>query len=472
MSFNDHFLVRVCVNVITFSWHNATSFAILYGGTYDSEIVCALHGSALDKFGFAQGRTGACEALGNKKDPTFDVGKLIVLDEHVRAVRLHVDELRHKKNALAERGKTGVDEKLREESVTLSKELKDAETRLCDVECTFNEIYLSCPNILGENIPAGGKEANVAVKVVGQKPTFSFPIKNHLELGEALGWLDFEAAARVTGSQFVMYKGMGAKLLYALMMFMLKNNLKHGYTITLPPCVTNAKSLLVASNFPKFRDQVYEIAHDGLYLSPTAEVVLTNLYRDHIFAAEELPVRLTAWTSCFRREAGGYGSTERGLIRIHQFEKVELYTLCEPDHAEDEHERMVACAEDILQQLGLHYRISLLAAQDCSFPSARTYDIEVWLPGQNAYYEVSSSSNCTDFQARRGSIRFKKSGMKKPELVYTLNTSSLAAPRLMVALLEVYQQADGSVNFQTFLTNLCSENDYAFSRCFKKNCPN
>ena len=255
----------------------------------------------------------------------------------------------------------------------------------------------------------------------------------------------------MAGSQFVMYKGMGAQLVYALTRFMLKNNLKHGFEIMLPPCVTNETSLLVASNFPKFRDQVYAIPEDHLYLSPTAEVVLTNLYREHIFGDDQLPKRMTAWTSCFRREAGGYGATERGLIRIHQFEKVEIYTICEPEQAYKEHEHMLACAEDILQQLGLHYRVSLLAAQDCSFASAKTYDIEVWLPGQNCYYEVSSSSNCTDFQARRGSIRYKTRGMKKPELVYTLNTSSLAVPRLMVALLETYQRADGTVELPEIL---------------------
>jgi seryl-tRNA synthetase len=180
-------------------------------------------------------------------------------------------------------------------------------------------------------------------------------------------------------------------------------------------------------------------------LTPTSEVNIANIYRDHIFMAEELPIRMTAFTSCFRREAGAYGSAERGLIRIHQFEKVELYTICEPHNSMNELDRMIACAESILQALGLHYRISLLAAQDCSFQSAKTYDIEVWLPGQNTYMEVSSASNCTDFQARRGAMRYKKDETKKNEFVHTLNASSLALPRLMVALMETYQQADGSI---------------------------
>jgi len=390
--------------------------------------------------------------LVRKKEPKFEIERLYELDAQVRLYLADVESLRQKKNELAQQGKSGVTQELRELSIEVSKELKNKEQQLEQVQKEFDLLYLGCPNIPFEDVPVGDKADNVVVKTVGQKPEFNFLIKNHLELGERLGWLDFEAGARMAGSQFVMYKGMGAQLVYALTRFMLTNNLKHGYEIMLPPCVANETSLLVASNFPKFRDQVYSIPEDNLYLSPTAEVVLTNLYREHIFGDDQLPKRMTAWTSCFRREAGGYGSTERGLIRIHQFEKVEIYTVCEPEQAAAEHERMVACAEDILQQLGLHYRISLLAAQDCSFASAKTFDIEVWLPGQNCYYEVSSSSNCTDFQARRGSIRYKKSGMKKPELVYTLNTSSLAVPRLMVALLESYQQADGTVVLPEVLT--------------------
>jgi seryl-tRNA synthetase len=390
--------------------------------------------------------------LVRKKEPKFEIERLYELDAQVRLYLADVESLRQKKNELAQQGKSGVTQELREQSIEVSKELKNKEQQLEQVQKEFDLLYLGCPNIPFEDVPVGDKADNVVVKTVGQKPEFNFLIKNHLELGERLGWLDFEAGARMAGSQFVMYKGMGAQLVYALTRFMLTNNLKHGYEIMLPPCVANETSLLVASNFPKFRDQVYSIPEDNLYLSPTAEVVLTNLYREHIFGDDQLPKRMTAWTSCFRREAGGYGSTERGLIRIHQFEKVEIYTVCEPEQSAAEHDRMVACAEDILQQLGLHYRISLLAAQDCSFASAKTFDIEVWLPGQNCYYEVSSSSNCTDFQARRGSIRYKKSGMKKPELVYTLNTSSLAVPRLMVALLETYQQADGTVVLPEVLT--------------------
>src|SRR5579885_1316943 len=379
-----------------------------------------------------------------KKDPAFDAQRLYTLDTNVKKLKAEVETLRHKKNELAQQAKTGITDAIRQESIEVGKLLKQKETDFQSLEQEFRALYLACPNLPQPDLPLGGKEANKVVKEVGSKPSFTFPVQHHLELGTKLGWFDFEAAAMMTGSNFVLYKGAGVKFIYSLMMFMFKNNLRHGYFPMLPPYLVNETSLEVASNFPKFRDQVYAMPEDGLYLSPTSEVNLTNVYRNHIFAADQLPVRMTAWTSCFRREAGSYGSQERGLIRIHQFEKLELYTLCEPQNSNDELDRMVACAEDILKPLGLHYRISLLATQDCSFPSSKTYDIEVWLPGQKAYYEVSSCSNCTDFQARRGMMRYKKTADGKTELVHTLNASSLALPRLMAAIMETYQQADGT----------------------------
>lgn len=387
----------------------------------------------------------------HKKDPSFDAQRLYDLDHQVCLLLSEVESLRKKKNELAEQGKQGVTPELRAQSQDLSRQLKDKEVQLHAAQAAFHELYLSCPNLPADDVPVGDKAQNEVVKVVGNKPHFDFPVKNHLDLATALGWLDFERAAVMTGSQFALYKGTGVQMLYALAMLMLKNNIKHGFQMVLPPCLVNEKSLECASNFPRFKDQVYAVPADELYLAPTAEVMLTNLYRDQILREDELPIRMTSWTSCYRREAGGYGATERGLIRIHQFEKVEIYTICTPEQAQAEHERMLACAEDILQQLGLHYRVSLLAGQDCSFPSSKTYDIEVWLPGQQTYYEVSSSSNCTDFQARRSQIRFKRSGAKKAELAYTLNTSSLALPRLMVALIESHQKKDGSVELPAIL---------------------
>lgn len=390
-------------------------------------------------------------SLLKRKEPAYDAQRLYDLDIRLRKLRLEVEDLRKRKNELAQQGKAGVSDQLRAQSIEVSRDLKSKEAELETLEHEFKTLYLNCPNIPDESIPIGGKESNKVVKTVGVQQSYSFPVKNHLEIATALGWLDLDAATRMTGSNFALYKNEGVKIMYALTMFMLKNNMKHGFDPVLPPYLVNEQSLTVASNFPKFKDQVYAVTEDKLYLTPTAEVNLTNIYRDTILTATQLPIRMTAWTPCFRREAGGYGAHERGLIRIHQFEKVELVTLCEPEHANAEQERMLACAEDILQQLGLHYRISLLAAQDCSFPSAKTYDLEVWLPGQKAYYEVSSISNCTDFQARRGLIRFKRSMDSKSELVATLNGSSLALSRLLVAILEVYQNPDGSVTIPEVL---------------------
>lgn len=389
----------------------------------------------------------------HKKDPSFDVQRLYELDQQVQALKAHIESLRQQKNELADRAKTGVTQEIRESSITIGSKLKEQEQALKELEPMFKELWMHAPNLPFDDIPEGNKESNKVIKTVGEKPTFSFDVKNHVELGNALGWFDFEAAALMSGNNFALYKGDAVKLMYSLASLMFKHNIKQGYTPILPPYLVNERSLEVASNFPKFKDQVYEVTADKLYLTPTSEVNLTNLYRDHIFAAQDLPVRMTSWTSCFRREAGSYGSHERGLIRIHQFEKLEIYTMCTPETAAQEHERILSCAEDILNQLGLHYRISLLAAQDCSFASAKTYDIEVWLPGQKQYYEVSSCSNCTDFQARRGQIRYRKTAESKTELVYTLNSSSLALPRLMVALMETYQQPDGTIKLPEVLLN-------------------
>lgn len=387
----------------------------------------------------------------SEKEPKFNVERLVELDVELRAIKLAVEELRKTKNELAAQAKGGVTPELRDKSLQVGGDLKIKEAELELKQAEFDKLYLECPNVPDQSLPSGNKEANKVVKEFGEKPKFDFEIKNHVELGKKLGWFDFEAAVRMTGARFAFYQNEAVNLVYALTMMMLRNNMKYGFKPFIPPYLVNEKSLEVASNFPKFRDQAYSVTADNLYLTPTAEVNLTNLYRDHIFnSASELPKRMTAWTSCFRREAGTYGTTEQGLIRIHQFEKVELYTICEPNQADQEQELMLECAENILQQLGLHYRVSLLAGQDCSFASTKTYDIEVWMPGQNAYYEVSSISNCTDFQARRGKIRYRDA-QNKTQLVYTLNGSSLALPRLIVALMEVYQQPDGSIKLPEVL---------------------
>ena len=386
-----------------------------------------------------------------RRDPSFKADQLLELDKRVRQVRHQVEELRHEKNELAKSAQGGISPEVRERSIACGKQLKEREAELIELERSFRAIYLSCPNIPADDLPDGGKENNRVMRQVGDPPSFSFEPKHHVELGQALGWFDFEAAARIAASNFAFYKRDAVNLTYTLATFMLKNNIRHGFEPMLPSVIVNEHSLEVTGNFPKSKEQVYRLADDDLYLTPTAEVNLANYYREQIFTKEELPIRNTAWTSCFRREAGAYGAHERGLIRIHQFEKVELYTLCEPEKSADELDHMVACAEDILKALGLHYRISLLAAQDVSFASAKTYDIEVWLPGQKEFYEVSSCSNCTDFQARRGLMRYRSAQEKGTQLVHTLNGSSLALPRLMVALMETYQQEDGTIALPAIL---------------------
>lgn len=380
-----------------------------------------------------------------KKDPRFDVQALLEVDKSFRAISLEVDALREAKNKLADQAKSGFTESLRQESIEIGKNLKEKEAQLKVAEAEFKKLYDSCPNAVEADVPTGNKESNVVVRTFGQKPEFNFQPQSHVELGNNLGWFDFEAAARMTGSNFALYQGDAVKLLYSLTHLMLKNNIKHGFFPILPPYLVNTKSLEVAGQLPKFADGVYKVQDEDLYLTPTAEVNLTNMYRDMILERSQLPVRMTSWTSCFRREAGGYGATERGLIRIHEFEKLELYSIVTPEESAKELDKMVAAAENILQMLGLHYRISLLAGQDCSFASARTYDIEVWMPGQNTYYEVSSASNCHAYQARRGSIRYREHKGGKTAYAHTLNASSLALPRLMVAIMETYQQADGSI---------------------------
>lgn len=388
-----------------------------------------------------------------KKDPHFDIPLLLSLDKHVRSVRSEVENLRSAKNELAKKGRDGITDELRAQSAAISNQLKEKENALVDLEQTFQQLYLKCPNFPDPSVPEGTVQDNLIERYNGTKPEYNFPLKNHVELGEKLGWLDFEAATKLAGANFALYKGDGVKLLFGLAMFMLKHNNKRGFNYVLPSVLLNEKSLEVTGNFPRFKDQAFAVPEDNLFLTPTSEVNLTNMYRDTIVMKDELPIRMTAFTSCFRREGGGYGANERGLIRMRQFEKVEIVSICAPEESWNEHARMLACAEEILQSLGLHYRILVLATQDMSFSSAKTYDIEVWCPGQNEYKEIASVSNCTDFQARRGMIRFKDKQDSKTQLAHTLNGSSLALPRLMVALMETYQQPDGSIRIPDVLKN-------------------
>ena len=388
-----------------------------------------------------------------KKEPSVDIQGIIVLDTQARELRADVESLRKERNDLASKGAQGISDEIRARSVQITKGLKDKELALTEIEAKLQNALLHVPNIPMPGLPEGGKENNFAVRTIGTKPEFSYKFLNHVELNQKLGWFDFEAGTQIAGAQFPCYRGDGVKVMYALTRLMLRNNAQHGFEPVIPPTFVNRRSLVNASSLPKFEGDFYQIEADGLYPIPTAEVPLTNLYAGKTFEKEQLPVRMTAWTSCFRREAGGYGSLERGLIRFHQFEKVELYSIVDQTESEAELERMVECAEKMLKMLGLHYQVSLLAGQDCSYASAKTYDIEVWLPGQNRFYEVSSCSNCTDFQSRRAEIKYRPEKNAKPMLAHTLNASSLALPRLMVALMECYQQPDGSVRLPQVLVD-------------------
>ena len=388
---------------------------------------------------------GQVSDLIKRKDPDYDIEALFNLDKKLRKLSSSVEALRAEKNRLAKLARGGITEEIRNQSSLLSGTINEQEKELKIVEKTFKRLYLHCPNIISLDVPEGGKESNKVIRVINEKPTFDFTIKNHVELGKALGWLDFEAATKMSGSNFALYRNDAVKLVYALSMFMLNNAMDYGFSPVLPPYLINEKSLEGSGNFPKFREEVFAIEKDGLYLTPTAEVNLANLHRDSILSKDELPIRMTALTSCFRREAGGYGSSERGLIRIHQFDKIERFSITSPEQSAQEQELMLECAETILKKLGLHYRVSLLAAGDCSFASSKTYDIEVWMPGQHEYKEVSSISNCTDFQSRRCAIRYREKSGEKTKLVHTLNGSSLALPRLIVAMIESGQQSDGTI---------------------------
>jgi seryl-tRNA synthetase len=324
--------------------------------------------------------------------------------------------------------------------------IRALDERLGQTEEELERLELYFPNVPHPSVPVGADEtANRVERTWGERPAFSFVPKNHWDIGEALGILDFDRAAKITGARFAVLFGAAAKLSRALMNFMLDVHAKQGYTEVLPPFIVNADSLQGTGQLPKFEEDLFRLTHEKpLYLVPTAEVPVTNLHRDEILDAERLPIRYTSYTPCFRSEAGSYGKDTRGLIRQHQFEKVELVKFTAPDRSWDELEALVRDAEEILQLLGLHYRVVTLSTGDMSFSSARTYDIEVWLPGQQTYREISSCSNFTDFQARRANIRFR-AGEKKTSFVHTLNGSGLPLGRTLVAVLENYQQEDGSV---------------------------
>lgn len=396
---------------------------------------------------------GTRAALARRLDPTAGAAldRLLDLDRQRRDLLVRAEALKAERNAATEevarrkRAGTPADELLA--ALKLSAEqVKVLDADLRQVDESLDQELLTVPNLLLGDVPEGDATANRVVKSWGTVPSFDFTPRPHWELAEALGMLDLAAGAKVAGSGFPLLKGPGARLSRALGNFMLDlHTTEHGYTEVAPPYLVNRASMQGTGQLPKFGDELYTIGADGLYLIPTSEVPLTNIYRDSLLDAAALPVAICAWTPCFRREAGAAGKDTRGLIRVHQFDKVELVRLCRPEETDAQHELIARQAETVLERLELPYRRVALAAGDTGFHSARTWDLEVWAPGVGAWLEVSSASTFTDFQARRASIRFRPAAGAKPEFVHTLNASGLAFPRTIIALLENNQAADGSV---------------------------
>jgi len=383
---------------------------------------------------------------------TLDLGPFQKLFSERRALNMDVEAAQAKRNAANEQMKAlaksdpGKLDALRGELREVSQGIKEKEARLKQLEEELNGLAAMVPNVPDASVPVGQSEAdNQVVRTWGEKPTFLFTPKQHFELGEKLGMLDFERAAKVSGSRFAFYRGALARLERALVAFMIDRHNAKGYVELLPPYLVSRQSMTGTGQLPKFEADAFKTAGESEYfLIPTAEVPVTNYHADEILEGE-LPYRYCAFSPCFRAEAGSAGKDTRGLIRMHQFHKVELVKFARPDQSMDELEKLTADAAGILEALGLHHRVMLLCTGDMGFSSCKTYDLEVWLPGQNAYREISSCSNFGDFQARRAKIRFRTEKGAKPQLVHTLNGSGLAVGRTVVALLENYQREDGTV---------------------------
>ena len=398
-------------------------------------------------------------SLARRKDPSIGalVDRLLDLDRDRRALLVEVESLKATRNAsseeVARRKQAGesADDLLGalKASGERVKEL-DSSLRLVDEE--LERVALALPNLPDPGVPDGDASANRLVRSWGNIPQFKFTARPHWELGQQLDLLDLPRGAKVAGSGFPLFTGVGAKLVRSLAAFMLDlHTQEHGYREISPPYLVNSASMHGTGQLPKFGEEMYQVASDELYLIPTAEVPLTNMYRDEVLEGDDLPIGLVAWTPCFRREAGAHGKDTRGLIRVHQFDKVELVRLVRPETSGAELSRLTGHAETVLQRLELPYRVLELAAGDTGFASARTFDLEVWAPGVEAWLEVSSASTFTDFQARRSSIRYRPARGEKPQFVHTLNASGVAFARVIAALLETHQSADGSVRIPAAL---------------------
>ncbi|MBX7245285.1 MAG: serine--tRNA ligase [Candidatus Sumerlaeaceae bacterium] len=392
-----------------------------------------------------------------KKTPA-DVNAVLALDEERRSLVTRVEELKQQRNSLSEqvgklmKARENADS-LKQQVRELGDEIKGLDERLAGIEPQLREMLLGIPNIPHESVPPGeSEEDNKVLREWGTKPGFDFKPLPHWEIGEKLGIINFEQGAKISGSGFIVYAGGGARLQRMLINFMLDmHTSQHGYQEVLPPYVVNRDTMTGTGQLPKFEDQAYCVKPDDLFLIPTAEVPVTNLRREEILGDQELPLYYVAYTPCFRREAGAAGRENRGITRIHQFDKVEMVKMVRPEDSYKELETLLQQAEDVLQALNLHYRVVEICTADLGFSNAKQYDLEVWAPGMDRYLEVSSCSNFTDYQARRAGIRFRRDAKAKPEFVHTLNGSGLALPRTMIAVLESYQRADGQVTIPDVL---------------------
>jgi seryl-tRNA synthetase len=394
-------------------------------------------------------------ALEARRAPVAALEDFARMDAERRRVIAESDELNAARNsasrtigALMKEGRRDEAEAQRQQVGQLKDRIAELDGQRDEAEANMRQLLSTLPNLPDESVPVGADEAaNVEARRWGAPPAFDFEPKDHVDLGASLRILDLERATKIAGARFSILRGAGAQLERALINFMLDlHTREHGYEETLPPFIVNRDALFGTGQLPKFEQDLFKLTDEReLYLTPTAEVPVTNIYREETLDAAQLPLKFVAYTPCFRSEAGSYGRDTRGLIRQHQFEKVELVKLTLPENSYDELESLTRDAETVLQKLGLHYRVVTLSTGDTGFSSAKTYDIEVWLPSQNTFREISSCSNCEAFQARRAQIRFKRAGGGKPEYVHTLNGSGLAVGRTWLAVLENYQQADGSI---------------------------
>jgi seryl-tRNA synthetase len=403
---------------------------------------------------FVRDNIGKVELALERRGLTISLEEFVSKDIDRRRALAEIDELRHRRNTLSEEVGQKKKAGLHAEAQPLMDQVKEINLKIKQWEAEaekhdpwVKDFLLTLPNLPDDSVPLGASaEDNPVVKTWGEPPRFDFEPKAHWDLGEALGIIDFERAAKITGARFALLKGAGALMERALINFMLDiHTRKHRYTEVWPPFMTNRASMTGTGQLPKFADDLFKLEGFDYFLVPTAEVPVTNIHREEILQEEDLPIYYTAYTPCFRSEAGSYGKDVRGLIRQHQFDKVEMVKFTTPETSYEELELLLQNAEEVLQELGLPYRVVVLCTGDMGFAAAKTYDIEVWLPGQGLYREISSCSNFTDYQARRAEIRFKRKGAKGTELVHTLNGSGLAVGRTMVAILENYQQEDGSV---------------------------